>query len=77
MSARDCVHGQLARSCPLCQAAKDIRDAWFEGYQRGWSNGCFRTHETNRTGVIDTKAEEAEIALEWNRSSAKSNSADT
>ena len=38
---RDCKHGQLARSCSLCQLAEDIKAAYFEGYSDGFSNGNF------------------------------------
>lgn len=41
MSARDCKHGQLARSCNLCEAAEAIKAAFFEGYSRGFDNGSF------------------------------------
>jgi len=38
---RDCKHGQLARSCNLCEAAEAIKAAFFEGYSAGFSNGNF------------------------------------
>lgn len=38
---RDCKHGQLARSCNLCDAARDIEAAFYEGYARGFDNANY------------------------------------
>jgi len=59
---RDCKHGQLARSCNLCQAAEDIKAAYFEGYSAGFSNGNF---DPPQIGLADN---------EYGNSDAKVNS---
>lgn len=33
-----CKHNQLQRQCPLCQAAEDIKQAYIEGFAKGFEH---------------------------------------
>ena len=34
-----CKHKQLQRQCELCQAAEAIKEAYFEGFAKGFEHG--------------------------------------
>lgn len=34
-----CKHKQLQRQCELCQAAESIKDAYIEGFDKGFEHG--------------------------------------
>jgi len=44
-----CKHRQLSRSCEKCQAAVDIKSAYFEGYSNGFYRGI-QDHKHNQAG---------------------------
>lgn len=71
---RDCKHGQLARSCNLCDAADAIRAAFFEGFSCGYSEGVSDGHPmSNRSTAKIVSQKESD----WQNSDAKVNSENT
>jgi len=48
--AEICKHSQLSRSCEKCQAAIDIKAAYFEGYQEGFYRANRTEPEYNKSG---------------------------
>lgn len=59
---RDCKHGQLARSCNLCEAAEAIKAAFLEGYSCGYSEGISDGHPLSGRKSDKSKAEDKESA---------------